>query len=147
MSGWTSNITSPRILASHASTRSRVRIMGAHPGWLCVIAARALSLLGASAIGLSSPSSATRQLLFLGLGVVAAGISAWPHPRLWRRAAWPTPDNIFIRFTSSPPPPGSPTMVAHRDAPADQNRENLPSPPVWDSRAVVSFKILVIFEI
>lgn len=89
MSGWTSNITAPRILASHASARGRVRIMGAHPGWLCVIAAAALSLVGASAIGLSSSSSATRQLMFLGLGVFAAALTALPHQRQWRRFAWP----------------------------------------------------------
>jgi len=49
----------------------------------------ALSLVGASAIALSSPESATRQLLFLGLGVLAALLVALPHARHLRRVAWP----------------------------------------------------------
>ena len=89
MSGWSSAIRSPRVTSSRTSSRGKVRLLGLHPGWLCIAAAMALSLVGASAIALSSPESATRQLLFLGLGVLAALLVALPHPRHLRRVAWP----------------------------------------------------------
>ena len=89
MSGWPSAIMSTRVTASRTHARSRVKLLGLHPGWLCIAAAMALSLVGASAIALSSPESATRQLVFLGLGVFAALLVAIPHPRHLRRIAWP----------------------------------------------------------
>ena len=89
MSGWTSGISAPRILASHEATRGRTRLLGLHPGWFCVVAALALSILGASAIALSAPAAAHRQLLFLGLGVLAAVLAACPSPRQLRRLAIP----------------------------------------------------------
>ena len=94
MSGRMSGITAPRILASHEATRGRTRLLGLHPGWLCVVSALALSLLGASAISLSVPSAAQRQLFFLGLGVLAAVLAACPPPRQLRRLAVP-----FYLFT------------------------------------------------
>jgi cell division protein FtsW (lipid II flippase) len=56
------------------------------PAWLCLAAALFLSLLGIAAIGTTRPEHAERQLLFLGIGLLAAGVVAVPHYRWYRRA-------------------------------------------------------------
>lgn len=72
----------------------------AHPAWLCLFASLALSLLGVYAIDLGSapaaPQSAMqlaplafRQLLFVGVGLLAAVMIAAPSARTLRSLSWP----------------------------------------------------------
>ena len=63
---------SPRDLQSAVRVFGRPRIAWANAGWLCVIAAGLLSLLGVAAIMTVDPGTATRQIAFLCLGVLAA---------------------------------------------------------------------------
>lgn len=58
-------------------------------GWLAVVAALGLSLIGVAAIGTTQPGFATRQLVFLGVGVLAGGIVAAQPVRLLQRLSWP----------------------------------------------------------
>lgn len=68
-----------------------------HPAWLCVLAGIALSLVGvysidlATAIDTAEGGSAlvTKQLVFLGVGVLAGLVVAVPHYRIVRELAWP----------------------------------------------------------
>jgi rod shape determining protein RodA len=85
----------------------RWRIALVHAGWLCLLAAAGLSLLGVYAIDLGMRTEletypdgvrlasstlareATSQLVFLAIGVLAAAIVALPHYRLIGYIAWP----------------------------------------------------------
>jgi len=58
-------------------------------GWICVIPAFILSVIGISCIGLTEPGYAMRQMIFLGVGIAAAGVVAVPHFRLAQRLAYP----------------------------------------------------------
>ncbi len=73
-----------------------------HAGWLCVASGLALSLLGVYAIDVSLVSDAPsergiitpsgmvlRQIVFLAVGMMAAGVVALPHYRFVRYVAWP----------------------------------------------------------
>ena len=51
------------------------------PGWLCVLAALSLSLLGLAAIGTTHPEMVAKQMVLLGLGILAAMVVAVPHMR------------------------------------------------------------------
>ncbi len=51
------------------------------PGWLCVLAALLLSLLGLAAIGTTHPEMVAKQMVLLGLGILAAMVVAVPHMR------------------------------------------------------------------
>lgn len=84
-----SNATPRALRRERAETiapRGRVWL---HWGWLAVIAALGLSLLGAAAIATTEPGLARRQLVFLGVGVLAASVVAVQHTRLLQRLAWP----------------------------------------------------------
>ncbi len=70
------------------------RIALANVGWLCVLPALMLSLIGVSNIGLTEPSLAARQLVFLGLGIVAAAFVAIPHYR--KAENWSYPFLAFV---------------------------------------------------
>lgn len=73
----------------------------AHFGWLCLISGLALSFIGVAAIDIgaaptesaSAASSisplAFRQLVHLGVGLLAAAVVAAPHLRVLRYLAWP----------------------------------------------------------
>lgn len=74
----------------------------AHPAWLCVLAGIVLSLVGLYAIDLATndmPPPGTwpvrasglvaRQMIFLGVGLLAAAIVAVPHFRILRWVSWP----------------------------------------------------------
>jgi len=52
-----------------------------NPGWLCVLAALGLSILGLLAISTTSSDHATRAAMHLVLGLVAAAIVVIPHHR------------------------------------------------------------------
>lgn len=75
-----------------------------HAAWLCVLAALGLSLLGIYSIDLASGvvtppgvagatssghAYAVRQCIFLGVGLLAAGLITLPHYRWIRWLAWP----------------------------------------------------------
>ncbi len=69
-----------------------------HWGWLCLAAALGLSLLGLYAIdvatysepgALSTHGRTVQQIIFLGVGILAALIVATPHPHTVRLLAWP----------------------------------------------------------
>lgn len=76
---------------------SRAKWALANFGWLSFAAALALSLLGVYAIDLATraedaaglSSTAHRQLIFVGVGIVAAGIVCVPHYRLIGLLRWP----------------------------------------------------------
>lgn len=58
-------------------------------GWVCVVPALLLSMIGISNIGLTEPGLAMRQIVFLGIGVCAAGLIAVPHFRWAQRLSYP----------------------------------------------------------
>ncbi len=60
-----------------------------NPGWLCVVAALGLSLLGVMAISTTESSYATKHLVHLGLGLLAAGVAATPNMRWMQHFAYP----------------------------------------------------------
>jgi len=71
-----------------------------NPAWLCVLAGLLLSIIGIYAIDLGertiAPASAadlapvaTKQLIFLFVGLLAAALLALPHERVIRFIAWP----------------------------------------------------------
>jgi len=69
-----------------ASARLGLRI--ATPAWLCVGAALFLSLVGISAIGTTRPELATRQAVFLVVGLAAAALVTVVPPRSMRVLCW-----------------------------------------------------------
>ncbi len=69
-----------------ASARLGLRI--ATPAWLCVGAALFLSLVGISAIGTTRPELATRQAVFLAVGLAAAALVTVVPPRSMRVLCW-----------------------------------------------------------
>ena len=54
------------------------------PAWIAIAAALGLSLLGIEAIATTRPDSATRQWMFLPIGLVAALVVAAPDYRRYR---------------------------------------------------------------
>ncbi len=84
-----------RIMALGDEGRWKVSLL--HAGWLCVLAAVALSLIGIYAIDLSQrpiaqgavAARAKTQTVFLAAGLVAALIAALPHYRLIGYLSWP----------------------------------------------------------
>jgi cell division protein FtsW (lipid II flippase) len=83
----------------HPYTRRRIhgmareihtpRVIWRNPGWICVGCALILSLMGIVAIATTEPSLAVRQLVFLVVGLFAAGIVATPHFRHLQRLSYP----------------------------------------------------------
>lgn len=69
-------------------SRGGNRVRWVHPGWLIVVAAAVLTLLGYAVIGTTRPSTATRHLVLGGIGVVAAICMLLPPPRRFRQASW-----------------------------------------------------------
>ncbi len=69
-----------------ASMRLGLRL--ATPAWLCVGAASILSVVGISAIGTTRPELATRQAMFLVVGLVCAAIVTIVPPRALRVLCW-----------------------------------------------------------
>lgn len=83
------------MLAEGSGSRARWAI--ANFGWLSFAAALALTLLGVYAIDIATKSdgatglspTAHRQLLFVGVGVFAAGVACVPHYRWFGLLRWP----------------------------------------------------------
>lgn len=91
-------ISAVRQVARQSASRPASRIALANFGWLSVGAALALSLIGvygidvaqeAEAGGLGLGPVAAKQLIFLGIGLMAAGVVALPHYKLVAQLAWP----------------------------------------------------------
>jgi len=75
-------------LYSGTDARTRLGLRLATPAWLCVAAAVFLSLIGIAAIGTTRPELASRQAVFLLVGVVAAAITTLAPPRALRNLSW-----------------------------------------------------------
>lgn len=58
------------------------------PAWLCVAGAGFLTLLGVSAIGITRPELASRQFMFLGVGLAASLVVVAVPPRVLRSLSW-----------------------------------------------------------
>lgn len=73
------------------NTRSlhQPRVMFSNVGWLCVIAALCLSVVGIAAIATTQSSYAVRQVFHLCLAVIGALVMALPHYRWMQRLAVP----------------------------------------------------------
>ncbi len=69
-------------------SRGGNRFRWVHPGWLIVLAAAVLTLLGYAVIGTTRPTTAMRHLAIGGIGVVAAICVLLPPPRRFRQASW-----------------------------------------------------------
>lgn len=77
----------PALLYATADpAQRRKRLLWWTPAWLSLAAALFLSLLGITAIDTTRPEFASRQLTFLGVGILAASVVALPHYRWYRRA-------------------------------------------------------------
>jgi cell division protein FtsW (lipid II flippase) len=60
-----------------------------NPGWLCIVAAVLLSMLGVITISTNDPSYALRQIAFICVGMIAAAIVTVPHYRWVQWASYP----------------------------------------------------------
>ncbi len=56
-----------------------------NPGWICVVSAILLNLIGLASIATTEPDFARKQALFVPVGILAAIIAASPDYRRWRR--------------------------------------------------------------
>lgn len=81
---------SVRGLRKDARPLHQRRVTLVNAGWICVVPALLLSLIGVSMIGLTEPALAMRQMVFLGIGVCAAAVVAAPHYRWADRLAYPS---------------------------------------------------------
>lgn len=79
----------PSGLRVNAKELHKPRVQWLNTGWLCVLAAATLSVLGVVAISTTEPSLALRQVIHLGIGIVGAAIVAVPHYRWVHRASYP----------------------------------------------------------
>jgi cell division protein FtsW (lipid II flippase) len=75
-------------LYSGTDARARLGLRLATPAWLCVGAAVFLSIVGIAAIGTTRPELASRQLLFLWVGLAAAIVTTLVPPRSLRNLSW-----------------------------------------------------------
>lgn len=75
-------------LYSGTDSGVRLGIRLATPAWLCVGGGLFLSLVGLSAIRLTRPELAGKQLVFLGIGLAAALVTALVPPRTLRVLCW-----------------------------------------------------------
>ena len=75
-------------LYSGTDAMPRLGLRLATPAWLCVLAAAFLSLVGVSAIAVTRPELASKQFVFLGVGIAAAAIVTIVPPRALRMLSW-----------------------------------------------------------
>jgi rod shape determining protein RodA len=82
-----SSFTAAELYAgTSAPSRSRLRL--ATPAWFAVAAALYLSILGIVSIGTTEPALATRQAIFLAVGIAAAALATVVPPQGLRAASW-----------------------------------------------------------
>jgi rod shape determining protein RodA len=91
-------IAAVRMVARQGASRPIARVSLANYAWLTVGASLGLSLVGVYGIdialeressGLSVGPVAAKQLIFLGIGLMAAGLVALPHYRIITQLYWP----------------------------------------------------------
>jgi cell division protein FtsW (lipid II flippase) len=75
-------------LYSGTDARLRLGLRLATPAWFCVAAAAFLSIIGITAIGTTRPELASRQGLFLVVGLTAAAVTTLVPPRALRNLSW-----------------------------------------------------------
>ena len=63
-------------------------LAGFNPGWIMVVAAVGLSLVGSYIISITEPSLAKRQFFFALIGMVAAAAACLPDHKFLSRSAW-----------------------------------------------------------
>ena len=80
---------SPSGLRWRVKELHKPRVQVYNVGWLCVVAAFALSLLGVIAISTTTQPMAVRQIAHLCVGIVGAAAVAMPHYRWVQRASLP----------------------------------------------------------
>lgn len=80
---------SPSGLRWRVKELHRPRVQMYNVGWVCVIAAFALSIFGVIAISTTTQPMAVRQIAHLCVGIVGAAAVAMPHYRWVQRAAFP----------------------------------------------------------
>lgn len=71
----------PSALRTNAKSLQRPSILIVNVGWLCVLSAVSLSMLGVEAISTTQPDQAIRQLVLLAIGIVGAAVIAVPSFR------------------------------------------------------------------
>ncbi len=57
-------------------------------GWIVVVAAALLTLLGSFSIAITEPTLAKKQLMFAVLGMIAAAVACLPSHKLLSKSAW-----------------------------------------------------------
>ena len=82
-----SSFTAAELYAG-TSAPSRARLRLATPAWFAVAAALYLSILGIVSIGTTEPALATRQAIFLAVGIAAAALATVVPPQGLRAASW-----------------------------------------------------------
>jgi cell division protein FtsW (lipid II flippase) len=88
MSG-AATIASPPLGYTGGRALGRGGLSWLNAGWIVVVAAALLTLLGSAAIATTEPALARRQLVIAGFGVIAAAAACLPGHRMLARAAWP----------------------------------------------------------
>ncbi len=89
MSGLIAGTLSPRGDSVQISRHGRGGVMWLHVGWVSVIGAAMLSVIGVLAIGTTEPGLAKRQAVFALVGILAAAAVCLPNARQLAKAAWP----------------------------------------------------------
>jgi rod shape determining protein RodA len=79
----------PSGLRTQAKALHKPKVQLVNPGWLCIGAALALSVLGILAIETTGPSHALKQIVHLCVAAVAAAAVAVPHHRWLQRLSMP----------------------------------------------------------
>lgn len=82
-------VNTPAGLRWHAKELHKPPVQVLNIGWLCVMAAFALSVLGVLTISTTTQSLALRQIAHLCVGIVGAAAVAMPHYRWVQRASFP----------------------------------------------------------
>ena len=88
MSSLVGRLSPASLRGSHLDGRTR-RIQLRSVGWIPVLAALGLSLIGLEAIGTTEGALASRQGVFLLVGIAVAAAVGLPNYRWAERAAWP----------------------------------------------------------
>ena len=57
-------------------------------GWIVVVAATLLTVGGSFSIAITEPALAKKQLMFAGLGIIAAAVACVPSHKLLSKSAW-----------------------------------------------------------
>ena len=86
----------PSGLRSDARALHQPRVLWMNVGWLCVIAAAMLSILGIVTINTTEPRYAIKQIIFLCVSLPAAACIALPHYRWLQRISYPLLGMVLV---------------------------------------------------